>query len=65
MRKTKNYKEHLLERLQTPEEVAGYVNAAIEEKDIAVFLLALRDVADAQGLGKVAAEAKLNREGFA
>jgi probable addiction module antidote protein len=62
MRRTKNYKEHLLETLQTPEDIAGYINAVIEEGDIPTFLLALRDVADAQGLGKLAEEAKLNRE---
>lgn len=62
MRKTKNYKEHLFERLQTPEDIAGYLNAAVQERDVAVFLLALRDVADARGMGKVASEAKLNRE---
>jgi probable addiction module antidote protein len=66
MARTKNYKEHLLERLQSPEDVAGYVNAAldiaIEDQDIATFLLALRDAGDAQGLGKVAEQAKLNRE---
>lgn len=62
MRKTKDYKEHLIERLQTPEDIAGYINAVIEENDVPTFLLALRDVADAQGLGKVAEEAKLNRE---
>jgi probable addiction module antidote protein len=66
MSRTKNYKEHLLERLQNPEDVAGYVNAAldlaIEDQDIATFLLALRDAADAQGLGKVAEKANLNRE---
>lgn len=62
MRQTKNYKEHLFERLQTPEETAGYINAVIEENDLPTFLLALRDVADAQGLGKIAEQAKLNRE---
>lgn len=66
MARTKNYKEHLLERLQTPEDVAGYVNAAldiaVEDQDIATFLLALRDAGDAQGLGKVAEQARLNRE---
>src|ERR1051326_8474722 len=62
MRKTKSYKQHLLERLQTPEDVAGYVNAAMEERDMPTFLLALRDAADAQGLGKVAEEAELNRQ---
>ncbi len=61
-RVSKNYKEHLFERLQTPEEVTGYLNAAIEDGDVAVLLLALRDVAEVQGIKKVAAEANLNRE---
>lgn len=59
---TKNYKEHLFERLQTPEEITGYLNAAIEEDDTSVLLLALRDVAEARGIAKVAEEAGLNRE---
>src|SRR5262245_20910897 len=58
----KGYKEHLFERLNTPEEITGYLNAAIDEGDIKVFLLALRDVAEAQGISKVAAEAELNSE---
>ncbi len=62
MRRTKSYKQHLLERLQTPEDVAGYVNAAMEERDMPTLLLALRDAADAQGLGKVAERAELNRQ---
>jgi probable addiction module antidote protein len=62
MRKNKSYKEHLLERLQTPDEITGYINAVIEENDIPTFLRALRNVAEAQGLGKVAEQAKLNRE---
>ena len=57
-----HYKEHLYERLQTPEQISGYLNAAIEEGDIAVFLLALRDVAESQGVARVAQEAGLNRE---
>ncbi|CAN5300463.1 hypothetical protein BH18ACI2_BH18ACI2_06140 [soil metagenome] len=61
-RLTKSYKDHLFERLQTPEEIAGYLNAAAEEQDIAVLLLALRDVAEARGIGKVATIAGLNRE---
>lgn len=61
-RVSKNYKEHLFERLQTPEEITGYLNAAIEDGDIAVLLLALRDVAEVQGISSVAAEANLNRE---
>ena len=62
MGKSKSYKQHLIERLQTPEDVAGYVNAAMEEGDMATLLLALRDVADAQGMGKVATESELNRQ---
>ncbi len=54
MTRTKNYKEHLLERLQTPEDIAGYVNAAIE--------VASEDQDVAQGLKKVAEQARLNRE---
>jgi len=63
-RRTKKYKDHLLERLKTPEDVVAYLNAALEEEEMAVFLRALRDVADAQGVGKVAADASLNREHF-
>ena len=43
------YKDSLLERLQDPEEAAAYLDAALEEGDKAVFLLALRDVAEARG----------------
>lgn len=59
---TKSYTDHLSERLKTPEEVAGYLNAALEEKDVSVLMLALRDVADAWGLANIAAETGLNRE---
>jgi len=37
------------------------LTAALEERDSAVFLLALRDVADASGLSTLAAKAQLNR----
>ena len=43
------YTEFLYERLATSEEEAvGYLNAALEEGDLNVFLLALRDVAEAR-----------------
>ena len=61
-RRTKKYKDYLLESLQTPEDKVAYLNAALEDLDMRVFLRALRDVADAQGVGKVAADARLNRE---
>jgi probable addiction module antidote protein len=57
-----NYKEHLFKRLQNPKNAASYLNAALEDGDIDVVLLALRDIAEARGVAKVAAEANLNRE---
>ena len=44
---TKSYRESLLQDLQDPKEAAAYLTAALDEGDSAVFLLALRDVADA------------------
>ena len=46
---THSYKEHLFERLQDADEAAAYLNAALEDEDPRVFLLALRDVTDASG----------------
>lgn len=63
MVKTKNYKEHLLKQLQKPKEAAAYLNAALQDDDPHVFLLALRDIAEAKGgMGQLADEADLNRE---
>ena len=56
--KTVDYRERLLARLKDPEEAAAYINAAFEEKDMPeVLLLALRDVAEANGISKVARKA--------
>ena len=59
---TKSYQESLLQTLQNPQEAAEYLTAALEDGDSAVFLLALRNVADAQGMRTVAHKAQLNRE---
>jgi len=57
------YQEDLIEALKDPREAAAYLNAAMEEDDRAVFLLALRNVAEAHGgLASVAGKARLNRE---
>lgn len=64
-RKTKSvsYNERLYERLKNPKEAAAYLNAALEDEDPRVFLIALKDVAEAHGgLSKLAREAELNRE---
>ena len=58
----RSYKDYLNERLRDPTEAADYINGALEEDDTAGLLLALRDVAEARGVGKVAAKAGLNRE---
>ncbi len=64
MARSKSYKETLLQRLRGPEEAAAYLDAALEEGDKGVFLLALRDVAEARlgGIGELAQQAGLNRE---
>jgi probable addiction module antidote protein len=62
-KKTTTYQEDLLESLKDPQEEAAYLNAAIEEGDRAVFLLALRNVAAAHGgMAAIAAKASLSRE---
>ena len=48
-KKVTTYQEDLVNALKDPHEAAAYLNAAIEEGDRAVFLLALRNVAEAQG----------------
>ncbi len=57
-----SYEEGLLEALKDPEEAAAYLNAALEEGSQEVFLLALRDVANARGITLLARETSLNRE---
>ena len=57
------YANWLLERLKNPAEAAAYVEAVIEEGDQAAIMLALRQVAQAQGgVAVVARRAKLTRE---
>jgi probable addiction module antidote protein len=57
-----DYRIGLLADLADPEEAAAYLNAALEDGDQQVFLLALRDVAEVRGMSQVAREARLNRE---
>ena len=63
MAKSKNYQNNLLEALKDPTEAVEYLNAALEDGEPEVFLLALRDVVDSYGgMGKLAASTSLNRE---
>jgi probable addiction module antidote protein len=61
--KTVPYRDSLLESLKNPDEAAQYLNACLEDEDAHVFLLALRDVADAHGgIRALSRNANLNRE---
>ena len=63
VRKITTYQEDLVNALKDPREAAAYLNAAIEEGDRAVFLLALRNVAEAQGgMAALARKTRMNRE---
>ncbi|OGQ05365.1 MAG: putative addiction module antidote protein [Deltaproteobacteria bacterium RIFCSPLOWO2_12_FULL_44_12] len=63
MRTSVSYQKYLIEELKDPEEAAAYLDAALEENDPELFLLALRNVAEAHGgISKLASKTKLNRE---
>jgi len=57
-----NYDEYLIESLKNSRRAKAYLNAALEDSDPRVFLLALRNVAQARGISKVAAQSALSRE---
>ncbi|MDH5699524.1 MAG: hypothetical protein OEZ41_06125 [Nitrospirota bacterium] len=49
MNKNKAYQPDLIESLRNANEAEEYFNAALKEEDPELFLLALRNVAEAQG----------------
>jgi probable addiction module antidote protein len=69
MAKSKNYQKWLLEKLKDHDEAVAYLNAALEEslkgdeESQYLFLIALRNVAEAQGgIGALAKKAHVGRE---
>jgi probable addiction module antidote protein len=61
--KLKSYKDDLLKELRDPEYASEYLAQALESRDQATFLLALRDVVEAGGGATVVArQAKIQRE---
>ena len=48
--------------LETEEDMAAYLEAALEEGDAALVAAALGDIARAKGMGQVAKDAGLGRE---
>jgi len=57
------YEDWLVEQLKDPAEAAAYIEAVIAGGDQAAIMLALRQVAQAQGgIAEIARKAKLTRE---
>ena len=62
MAKTIPYDDYLIESLKDLEEAAGYLNASLEDGDLSVVLVAMRNVAKAQGgIAKLAASTQNSR----
>lgn len=60
--KSSSYEAYLIESLKDPKEAESYLNAALEDGDIQVFLLALQHVIQAHGgVAKLAKESKKSR----
>ena len=64
MKKTRTTRYDVAEHLRTPEEMAAYLEACLEESegDAAFVAKALGDVARARGMTQVARDAGLSRE---
>lgn len=64
MSKTKTTRYNVAEYLRTPEEMAAYLEACLEEAngDAAFIAKALGDIARAKGMSQVARDAGLSRE---
>ncbi|MEI7899475.1 MAG: addiction module antidote protein [bacterium] len=64
MSKTKTLRYDVAEHLRSPEEMAAYLEACIEESkgDASFVAKALGDIARAKGMSSVAREAGLSRE---
>jgi probable addiction module antidote protein len=67
MPKLRTFDEELIEALKNPKEASAYLKVALEEyekdQDTESFLLALRDIAEAQGgITKLAERTHLNRQ---
>lgn len=63
MTRSRSYRDDLLRALTDPEEAREYLNAALEDENPEVFLLALRDVVDANStMSELARATNRNRE---
>jgi probable addiction module antidote protein len=64
MKRLIDYQEDLIESLKNPQEALAYLNAALMDEDPRIFLIALKNVLEAQGgdMTTLAKKADLNRE---
>jgi probable addiction module antidote protein len=62
MAKTKTRPWDVAEHLETDEDMAAYLEAALEEGDAALVAAALGDIARAKGMALIAQETGLGRE---
>ena len=62
MAKTKTRPWEVAEHLETDEDMAAYLEAALEEGDAALVAAALGDIARAKGMALIAQETGLGRE---
>ena len=62
-KKSRSYRDDLLKSLTDPDEAKEYLNAALEDENPEVFLLALRDIVDANtSMSQLAQATNRNRE---
>lgn len=68
---SKSYQEFLITSLKDPEQAVAYLNAALEEdeqlseaENYSLFLIALRNVAEAWGFSHLATSTNLDRSGI-
>lgn len=63
-RQFRDYQEKLLHDLQDPEVASAYLSEALKDEDPRIFLLALKNVCEAQGeeMTDLARRTKLSRE---
>lgn len=62
-KRTGDFKEYVIAGLKDDPKLASeYLNAAMEDGDVRVFLMALGDLAKARGMSSVSKKTGLNRE---
>lgn len=63
-RQFRNYQDKLIHDLQDPELASAYLNEALKDEDPRMFLLALKNVCEAQGeeMADLARRTKVSRE---